>query len=146
MNQFNSLREKIAFEKKERQDRYARFQEVYDRACKNGHAAGRGAETSTMIVSEADFFTSKGLPGGKSWVVPEGPCGFAWVNIYPATSSFARWLAKNGHASKAYGGGMQIWISDHGQSMQRKEAHARAMAEVLTRDLGVTAYAGSRMD
>jgi hypothetical protein len=99
-----------------------------------------------MIVSEADALTDRGLPGGKSWHEPEGVCGFAWVNVYPANGSFARWLTKNGHASKAYGGGTQIWIKAFGQSMQRKEACARVMADVFTTHLGVTAYAGSRMD
>jgi hypothetical protein len=146
MTEFKTLREKIAFEKKERTERYIKFECAFQAAQIAGLKAGAEAKPHTMIVSEADSFTAKGLVGAKHWVVPEGPCGFAWVNIYPATSSFARWLAKNGHAKKAYEGGMQIWISEHGQSMERKEAHARAMAEVLTRELGVTAYAGSRMD
>lgn len=77
--------------------------------------------------------------------VIEGVCGFAWINLYPATSSLARFLKKHGKADKAYGGGMQIWVSGYGQSMERKSAYAGAYAQVLS-DAGFTAYAGSRMD
>lgn len=74
-----------------------------------------------------------------------GVCGFAWINLYPATSSLARYLKKHGKADKAYGGGMQIWVSGYGQSMERKSAYAAAYANVL-REVGFNAYAGSRMD
>jgi hypothetical protein len=86
-----------------------------------------------------------GSPPVKSWYVPEGPCGFAWVTVRPGTSSFAKWLVKTGKGSKAYGGGVSIWIGDYNQSIARKEAHARAMAEVFT-NAGITAYADSRLD
>jgi hypothetical protein len=58
----------------------------------------------------------------------DGVCGFAWVVVKPATSSFAKWLKKTGWADKAYGGGLSIWIGGYNQSMTRKEAHAAAMA------------------
>jgi len=74
-----------------------------------------------------------------------GVCGFAWVTIRPATSSFARWMKKKGHARPAYGGGVQVWISHYSQSMEKKMAYAQAMADVLTEG-GIKAYAGSRMD
>jgi malate synthase len=73
-------------------------------------------------------------------------CGFAWIKIRPATSAFAKWLVKTGKARPAYGGGLSIWISAHNQSMERKEAHARAMAKVLSEKLGINCYAESRMD
>ena len=74
-----------------------------------------------------------------------GACGFAWITIKPATSAFARWLKKAGHASKAYGGGLMVWVGEFGQSMARKEAYAHAYAEVI-REGGFSAYASSRMD
>ena len=79
------------------------------------------------------------------YYVGDGPCGFAWVTVKPGTSSFAKWLVKQGYASKAYGGGVQIWISEHNQSLERKTAHARVMAERL-REYGFKAYSNSRID
>lgn len=80
-------------------------------------------------------------------------CGFAWVNFKPATSHFTRWLKKRGHADKAYGGGLNLWVSKFGQSHDKKLAYARAYADVIQRELvlkgvvpGLTVYAGSRLD
>jgi len=79
------------------------------------------------------------------YYVSDGVCGFAWVLVRPGNSSFARWLAKTDKGSAAYGGGVSIWVSGYGQSMQRKEAYAGAFAKVL-QDAGITAYSQSRMD
>ena len=75
-------------------------------------------------------------------------CGFAWVKIRPATSSFARALKKEGvvkHVS--YSGGYDIWNPSgyHGQSMDFKEAGAMAYANVL-RGYGIRAIPMSRAD
>jgi alpha-beta hydrolase superfamily lysophospholipase len=72
-------------------------------------------------------------------------CGFAWVTLRPANSSFAIWAKKNRDWKPAYGGGMQLWVSAYNQSMKRKEAYATAFANVLYAS-GIKAYAGSRMD
>lgn len=119
----------------------ANFEAVYAKAVAAGMAAGQGAAPTPMVVTG-------GVPGEtpKSWYVSEGACGFAWVNVRPGTSSFAKWLRKSGHARPAYEGGMQIWVSHFNQSMARKEAYAEAMATVFRTELGVNAYAGSRMD
>jgi hypothetical protein len=68
------------------------------------------------------------------------------VNVSAGSSSFATWLVRCGHARKSYYGGVDIWISAHGQSVDRKEAHAQAMASVLKEKLGVNAHAMSRLD
>ena len=81
--------------------------------------------------------------GGHWW-----PCGFAWVNVRPATQPFARWLKKAGIVEWAsYQGGYDIWNPSNNptQSMDAKEAGARAYARVL-QDKGIHAYAQSRMD
>lgn len=83
--------------------------------------------------------------GASREVVADGVCGFAWVNIKPATGAFVKYLKANKIGHKSYGGGWDIWISDYGQSLTRKEAHADAMAEYL-RTHGLKAYAQSRMD
>jgi hypothetical protein len=99
-----------------------------------------------MVVSEHANPLNDASAVKQSWYVSEGACGFAWVNVSPGNSSFAKWLVKNKLASKAYHGGVDIWISAHGQSIERKEAHAREMARVLKEKLGIKAYAGSRLD
>lgn len=78
--------------------------------------------------------------------VLDGVCGFAWVNVNPGTSSFARWLKKEGHVrGRAYEGGVNIWIGHYRQSYERTMAHAVAMAKVL-RENGIDAYASGRLD
>jgi hypothetical protein len=81
-------------------------------------------------------------------------CGFAWVTVKPGNCVFANWLKKKGHARKAYGGGVQIWISGYGQSHDKKEAYAHAFANKLKElliDTGIvfskmTVSSGSRLD
>ena len=76
----------------------------------------------------------------------DGPCGFAWVNVKPANGQVAKALVAAGMARKnSYAGGVTVWVSEYNQSMARKEAHARAFANVL-KNAGIAAYAGSRMD
>jgi len=75
-----------------------------------------------------------------------GVCGFAWINIKPANSRFANYLRSRGIGrTDDYYGGLTIWIGDYGQSMEKKEAYARAAAAVLY-DAGIAASAHSRMD
>jgi len=130
-----------------------KFAALYRKASEAGMAAGKAAQPVPMVVSEvSDPFASYALgvnvppkAGGKSWYVSEGACGFAWVVIRPGNCPFANWLKKHGHAQPAYGGGVQIWISEHNQSVARKEAHAYAMADVF-KEAGINAYADSRLD
>lgn len=123
------------------QDRAVRWQAVYDAALAAGRAAGQAAKPTPMRVQE---HTSAG-PRLVD-VVPEGPCGYAWVKIRPANSPFARWLKQQQIVDRlAYGGGYEIWVDEYGQSVERKLAHARAMAAVLVL-YGVDAVAQSRLD
>jgi hypothetical protein len=115
---------------------YAKFAAVFDRANREGYAAAEAHKPSAMVVSSST----------ERWFVPEGVCGFAWVRVRPGNSSFAKWLVKNKLAHKAYTGGVDIWISAHGQSLERKERHAGKMASILKDELGINAYADSRMD
>ena len=110
-----------------------------------GMAAGNAAQPTAMVVSEHANPLDDASAVRKQWFVADGVCGFAWVTIRPGTSSFARWMAKHGYVRKAYGGGVSHWVSEFGQSMERKQAYAAAYAKVLT-DAGVNAYAESRMD
>jgi hypothetical protein len=144
--EYGSLREKIAAEKAERQGRYAKFEAAYAEAYKAGCEAAAACTPTPMVVAERSNPLNDLSAVRQAWHVPEGVCGFAWVKIPKGNSSFARWLAKVSKARKSYYGGFEINIREYGQSMQRKEAHARAMAKVLNEKLGVEAYADSRMD
>jgi hypothetical protein len=150
--QYGSLREKIAAESKARKERYAGFEAAYEKARKAGIAAGEAAKPRTMVVTQHANPANDASPAVQQWIEPEGMCGFAWVKVTPGSSSFAKWLVKNKIARKAYGGGVDIWISAFGQSVERKEACARAMAKVLVEELsemgfqGVNVYADSRLD
>lgn len=124
---------------------HKRFSAVWEKARTAGMEAGSNFNPTPMVVSEADVFGGR-KPGGQSWYVSEGVCGFAWVKVTPGTSAFAKWLVKNKIARKAYNGGVDIWISWFNQSMERKTAMAEAMAKVFRDELGINAYGDSRMD
>jgi hypothetical protein len=145
--QYKTLREKIAAEKRARADRYARFEAVFSEAAAIGNLAGVAHKPQEMFVVEHSNPADDNSPPRKMWHEPEGVCGFAWVRVRPATCSFAKWLKKTGKVSgRAYHGGVDIWISSHNQSYERKIAHASAMANVLREKLGVDCRADGRLD
>lgn len=76
-------------------------------------------------------------------------CGFAWVNVWGVRSNsrLGKTLQSFGF-SKSYDGSLKLWNPSGAatQSISILEAGAEAYAEVLTNKLGITAYAGSRMD
>jgi len=147
VSEYGSLREKIAAESQARKAKAAVFEAAFAKAAAAGQAAGEAAKPRAMMVVEPSNPLASGYSVPKAmWHVPEGACGFAWVNVSPGNSPFANWLKKNKLARKAYSGGVEIWISDFGQSVERKEACAYAMAKVLKEELGVNVYASSRMD
>jgi hypothetical protein len=129
----------------EREKRDQGFQELFDRAYAAGIEAAAAINPEPMIVEQRANALDDSSPVVKQYYVPEGVCGFAWVNISPGNCPFANWLKKGGYARKAYRGGVDIWISAHGQSFERKTAHARAMARVIA-DAGIKAYSNSRLD
>jgi hypothetical protein len=117
---------------------------LFEEAQAVGAAAAKACEVQAMVVAEADVLSGKPLAGGQSWYVADGVCGFAWVN-FPGNSAFGRWLKSTGKARNDYPKGVAVSISQYNQSMQRKEAHAEAMAKYL-RDHGIECSARSRMD
>jgi hypothetical protein len=111
------------------------FQSLWDNARAAGMAAVEALDVQPMVVV-----------GEKRYFVADGVCGFAWVNVKPGTSKFAKWLKASGHArTDSYYGGVTVWVSQFNQSMQKKEAYAYAMAKVFA-EAGFDAYANSRMD
>ena len=133
--EYATLREKIAAEKAERINRYAKYQEIIDKAYKAGIEAGKNARPIPMYVID------QGIPIDR---IDDGACGFAWI-AFPGNTSFGKWAKKQGLARSHYPSGLCVWVSEFGQSVDRKEAFAGAYARVL-KDSGIDAYAGSRLD
>jgi hypothetical protein len=115
----------------------------YQNLVKSAHEAGMAA---LEAACPTPMIVTGGVPGEppKTWYVEEGACGFAWVE-FAGSTSFGRWAKKTGLASKAYPKGLMIWVSEGGQSIDRKEAYASAFAKVLN-EAGIKAYANSRLD
>jgi hypothetical protein len=121
------------------------FESLWSKADAAGRAAAAAAVPAPMVVSQADVF-GKPTPGGKSWYVAEGPCGFGWVT-FKGNTAFGRWAKKSGKATKSYGegGGLRVSSPLMTQSIARNEAYAYAFAAALS-EAGIKAYGHSRMD
>lgn len=127
-------------------ERNAKWAELHKRACEAGRAAADACNPTPMVVAQHANQMDDGSPVVKSWVVPGGPCGFAWVVVRPGNCSFAKWARKNVPLTdRHYYGGVSIWCPLGTQSMAIKEAYCNAYAEVL-RGAGIAAHAGSRLD
>jgi hypothetical protein len=111
------------------------FKALHKEADAVGKAAADACVPQAMVV----------VGGGREYHVPEGVCGFAWVH-FAGNKPFGRWAKKAGLARPAYSGGLDMWVGAYGQSMARKEAYARAYAQVLNANGVDEAYADSRMD
>lgn len=132
--------------------RDSEFWAIWQEALRAGLAAGNAHKPTPMVVGQArDLLSNDIIPGTES-VVEDGLCGFAWVNVRPATSAFCKWWKKNiGEATgrkvdRAYEGGYTVyWVGEYNQSYERKEKFAEAFAEVLKKH-GIKAHAFSRLD
>ena len=133
--EYATLREKIAAEKAERVNRYAKYQEIIDKAYKAGIEAGKNARPIPMYVID------QGIPIDR---IDDGACGFAWI-AFAGNTAFGKWAKKQGLARSHYPSGLCVWVSEFGQSVDRKDAFAGAYAKVL-KDNGIDAYSGSRLD
>ena len=120
---------------------------IYSEAHTKGMAAGNACTPTPMVVGEPTTPLGDDIDYTKeTWLVNDGVCGFAWVNIKPARGGFVKFLKDNKIGRKdSYYGGWTIWVSEFGQSVTRKENYARAFAKVLG-DNGITAYNMSRLD
>ena len=82
---------------------------------------------------------------GRDW----GACGFAWVDVYVdrTNSKQAQELIKAGFRKDYKPKCLSMWNpgGTHVQNIDIKEAGANVLAEHL-RNLGLKAYAGSRLD
>jgi hypothetical protein len=121
-------------------------EKLYRDADLAGAAAVHGLRVTPMVVQQHVDMLNDKSPVTKEWVVPDGPCGFAWVNVKPGNSKFAKWLKAKGYAhADSYEKGVSMSIFSYNQSIQKKACYAAAFAEVL-RNAGINAYSNSRMD
>ena len=114
-------------------------------------AAGKNAVVNLKVVRMV-FGNAKGLFSNEidyskpTYFVEDGVCGFASVQIKPATSKFAKWLKSFGLARKdEYYGGISMPVFAYNQSYQKKVAYAQAFAKVLG-DYGIKAWVNERLD
>jgi hypothetical protein len=113
---------------------------IYKEAHEAGLVAFNAAKPVPMIVT---------WEGGREFV-DDGVCGFAWIIIKPARGPFVKYLKDNKIGYKRDYGGGGYMVSPKGeagfsQSMQRKEAYARAFAGVL-KSYGIDCWVESRLD
>lgn len=120
---------------------------LYSDAHIAGMTAVAGLNIAPMVVVEHSNPFDDSSEVVNRWVVPDGPCGFAWITISPANSRLARWLVSRGLARKnTYEGGVTFYVHDFNQSLAKKETYAHAFAKVF-RDAGFSrVWAHSRMD
>lgn len=149
---FNSLREKIAWEKKRRQTEQQAWSELLGEAHKMSMVAGEITTPDTMVVTT--------MGGREIERIDDGVCGFAWVTFYPAKGGasrrFANWVTGKTDSMypspikgefSSYGSGVRISVPYFNQSMQRKENYASHLAGILSRMFpDAKAYSQSRMD
>ena len=122
------------------------FKAIYNEAYEAGLNALKTCVPTPMIVAQHANMLDDNSAVEKAWYVEGGACGFAWVNFSPATQPFCKWLKKEGYVdSRAYEGGYNLWCSEGGQSVTRKEAWAGAFAEVCSK-YGIKCYSNSRLD
>lgn len=140
-----AFRQRIADQTEARDQRNAEYAGIYAEAHVAAHAAATEHTPQAMIVQQRAHALDDTSPVVKEWHVSEGVCGFAEVIVTPGTSSFAHWVKKNRGWSKHYHGGMRLWVSDYGQSYERKVAYAAAFVEVL-RKYDIKAHMSSRLD
>ena len=105
------------------------------------------AKNAANIAAQSFLDDWNASTGGNQYGEPMY-CGFAWVNIYnvKGNTRLGRAMKAAGY-TKDYTGAYQIYnpAGYGGQSMDVKEAGARAAAKVFT-NYGFTAYAGGRAD
>jgi spermidine/putrescine-binding protein len=146
--------EKNGYVGKEKKDKKVnQALQIHNDAVKAGLEALNKCTPTPMVVQEHTNMLDDSSPVAKEWFVEGGVCGFAWIQFKantPENRAFLTGLKQSdlvgkGLWDKAYGGGYSYWVSEGGQSLERKIAFAGAFSQVL-RDNGIKAYAQNRID
>jgi hypothetical protein len=115
-------------------------------AQKAGLEAGNLHRPTPMYVVEHENPLDDNSPIKTAYPpVMGGVCGFAWVHFPRGNSRFVNFLKKKNLGHSGYPKGYDYWISDFGQSMEKKLKYAAAFSKVLN-DAGIVCYAESRLD
>ena len=117
---------------------------IYKEAHQAGLEAGKAVKTKPYLVGTAVGLSDE-IDYSKKTYVLDDLCGFAYVEISPARGAFVTYLKNHNIGYKGYYGGYQVSVREFGQSITRKEAYARAFAEVL-KQYGINAGYSSRLD
>ena len=119
------------------------YNEAREQALKE---ASNHIPTPMVVVQRSSLFDDSSPIVKEYPPVMNGVCGFAWVNVKPGNSPFANWLKGKRLARRDdYYGGVTIWVSEFGQSYERKMKYAGKFAEVLQK-YGIRALANVRLD
>jgi hypothetical protein len=132
--------------------------EAFEALMEKADAAGREAvanlKVTPMIVGQAKSLFSNEIDYTKPVeVVESGACGFAWISVYPEFKGNTR-LGKQERAvleefefEQDYCNKAKYtrWVSEFGQSLERKTAYANAAAAVFAA-AGIRAFGQSRID
>ena len=113
------------------------IESLFLKAIEAGRRAGYNCAPTPMVITSAGGVIMERVEGGV--------CGFAWVGGIKGNTSFGRWLLKEKLAITSYKGGLRLWISEFGQSMDRKMTMACEVARVLN-EHGVDCYPESQID
>ena len=79
---------------------------IYSEAHTKGMAAGKACTPTPMVVGEPTTPLGNDIDYSKdTWLVNDGVCGFAWINIKPARGGFVKFLKDNkiGRKDSYYG-------------------------------------------
>jgi hypothetical protein len=124
---------------------------IHQKAHKAGMEALNACIPTPMVVSQHTNPLNDNSPVKKQWFVPQGACGFAWVNVRCNGSEgrkFINALKKeeiDEYRKDDYYGGYTLWVHYGNQSIELKEAYAYAYASVLQEN-NIKCYANSRLD
>lgn len=124
------------------------YQAIHNECHEAGMIAGANVKANPIVVGESTTPFGNDIDYTKpTYTIDDGPCGFAWINIYPGNCKLANAYKKLGLARPAYGGGVQVWVHEFNQSHDRKYAYAQAYAIKLRELTGVERiYSNSRLD
>lgn len=120
---------------------------IHQEAHKAGlKAMEEAAKPVPMVVQQHENMADDNSPVVQEWVVPGGPCGFAWVNVKwkgngrkfinqlkrkkMATADINS-FAGEVYKKDSYYGGYTYWVHEGNQSIYYKEKYAAGYVEVL---------------
>lgn len=120
---------------------------LYWKASRAGFKAFEDCNPTPMVVGTAKGLSNEIDRSKEMHYVSDGVCGFASIKIYPARGRFVKWLKDMniGYTSAQGGYSLNVSSAKFGQSLERKEAYAKAFTKVLQNN-GLEAYVESRMD